>query len=109
MERGCSGALLYRCVRGTCLHAGQHVNVPGAGDFTIGALAVIDHTYPLASAATAVRTLRTQARRLCASMCDASGLAMYENATYVDLPRNRSHFTHGDDAIPGLQHRDRRQ
>ena len=90
-------ALMYGYVRGNGLGNKQKVHIPGAGDFVIGAITVLEDPCPLAPKETSQRTLRNQERMLYAPMCQVGGLVMDEDGTYVDLPKTRTHFTRADD------------
>lgn len=98
VEQGKNGVtLMYGYVRGNGLGPKQKVHVPGAGDFVLGPVTILEDPCPLAPKETSQRTLKNQERMLYAPMCQVGGLVMDEDATYVDLPRNRTHFTRADD------------
>jgi ribosome biogenesis protein BMS1 len=93
-EQGPGGtSLLFGYVRGDGLSTGQVVHIAGAGDFPVASIREIEDPCPLCPKATSQRTLRNQERRLYAPMSEVGGLVIDDDAIYVDLPRNQTHFT----------------
>ncbi|KAH0787889.1 ribosome biogenesis protein Bms1 [Histomonas meleagridis] len=95
VESGKNGeTLLFGYCRGDGLNNKQRIHIPGAGDYTIDNIQILDDPCPLSNPKeTSQRQIQQKTQRIHAPMSDIGGLKIDDDAIYVDIPRNQLDFT----------------
>lgn len=86
--------IMFGYCRGDGFNNKQRIHVPGAGDYTINNITIMDDPCPLGNPKeTSQRTIQQKAQRIHAPMSDIGGLKIDDDAIYVDIPKNQLDFT----------------
>ncbi|PJF17791.1 hypothetical protein PSACC_02391, partial [Paramicrosporidium saccamoebae] len=89
--------VFYGWLRGSNLRSSASVHIPGAGDYPLGNVTILDDPCPLPESDRKMKTLTDKNRLTYAPMSDVSGIVYDRDAIYIDMPTKKTNDSEDED------------